>query len=95
MQANRQTMDDAPPLDGNAIAGPLSEYFAVDVTTAVITCGNCGASAEIGSIRVYGGAMGSILRCAHCDNVVLRFVKVRSGTNLDLRGAKTLFFNEG
>jgi len=92
MQADRTTIDDALPLDGNAIAGEFAEYFAADVTTAVITCGGCGASAEIGAIRVYGGSMGTILRCARCDNVLLRFVHVRSGACLDLRGAKSLFF---
>src|SRR5258705_7342397 len=30
-------------LDGNAIAGLLQELFAVEMTTAVGTCGDCGA----------------------------------------------------
>ena len=30
-------------LDGNAIAGVLGELFAVEMTTAVGTCGSCEA----------------------------------------------------
>ena len=29
-------------LDGNAVAGMLGEVFAVEMTTATGTCGNCG-----------------------------------------------------
>ena len=31
-------------LDGNAVAGMLQEVFAVEMTTATGTCGNCGAT---------------------------------------------------
>ncbi|QBJ89072.1 hypothetical protein D0Z67_01195 [Streptomyces seoulensis] len=30
-------------LDGNALAGPLSELFAVDLTVATRRCAHCGA----------------------------------------------------
>ena len=90
MATLQQMTDDIVPLDGNAIAGTLSEIFAVDVTVATITCGHCGATAEIGAIRVYGGAMGSILRCAHCDNAVMRLVRTPKAATLDLRGARSL-----
>ena len=55
------------PLDGNAAAGLLSELFAVDVTTAVLTCGGCGAVAALAEAKVYGG-MGVVFRCAGCDS---------------------------
>ena len=35
-------------LDGNAIAGLLQEVFAVEMTTAIGTCGGCGAAAPVG-----------------------------------------------
>ncbi len=85
-----QPIDDFAPLDGNAIAGMLSDLFVGDVTTAILTCGQCGASAELGTIHVYGGAMGAILRCIHCDNAVLRFVQTPAGSALDMRGARGL-----
>ena len=56
------TNQDALPLDGNAAAGILSEIFALDMTEASVTCGGCGAVAEIGAARLYGGTMGAIFR---------------------------------
>lgn len=81
----------AIPLDGNAAAGLLRELFTFDVTTARVTCGGCGAIAQIGEVRVYGGPMGAIFRCDHCDTVVMRCVRTRVGYWLDMQGARNLF----
>ena len=69
MSMDRQSGD---ALDGNAAGGRLRELFALDVTAAEIICDGCGAITEVGAVRSYGGAMGAVLRCAHCDTVVLR-----------------------
>jgi hypothetical protein len=61
-------------LDGNAIAGLLQEVFAVEMTTAIGTCGTCGATEAVGAIHVFRGA-GIVLRCPHCDNTLLTIVK--------------------
>jgi hypothetical protein len=90
MPGRQQSVDDVLPLDGNAVGGALAELFAIDITSAVIICGGCATSAEIGAIRVYGGTMGAILRCAHCDNVVLRFVRTPTRSILDMRGTRAL-----
>jgi hypothetical protein len=82
---------DMLPLDGNAAGGLLRELFALDVTAAEITCGGCGTVAPIGAIRVYGGTMGAVLRCAHCDTAVLRIAHTPAGLSLDMRGARRLF----
>ncbi|MGA2568773.1 MAG: DUF6510 family protein [Pseudolabrys sp.] len=79
------------PLDGNAAGGRLRELFALDMTAAEIICDGCGAVAEIGAVRVFGGAMGAILRCAHCDTVVLRLTHTPAGLWLDMRGTRRLF----
>jgi hypothetical protein len=39
-------------LDGNAIAGLLQEVFAVEMTTAIGTCGECGAAGPVGAVHV-------------------------------------------
>jgi Family of unknown function (DUF6510) len=39
--------------DGNALAGPLREIFAVDVTAAVGQCVSCGLIGPIAILRVY------------------------------------------
>jgi len=79
------------PLDGNSAAGLLRELFAVDVTSASITCVGCGTVAEIGRERAYGGTMGAVLRCFRCDAVVMRVVRTPAGCWLDMQGARTLF----
>jgi hypothetical protein len=87
--------DAAIPLDGNAVAGLLGEVFASEMTVAVITCGGCGATAPIGEVHVFGGRMGAILRCSHCDTAVFRLARTPRGTWLDLRGARSLLVPGG
>lgn len=69
------------PLDGNAIAGDLFVHFGREMTTAIGTCGHCGAHGPLGELRVYGRAPGTVVRCPGCDNVVI--VLVRSSIHLD------------
>jgi hypothetical protein len=64
---------DALMLDGNAVAGLLREVFTVEMTTALGTCGSCGATEAVGAIHVYRGA-GLVLRCPHCDTVLMKIV---------------------
>ncbi len=88
MSMHRQ---DDGPLDGNAAGGRLRELFALDMTAAEIVCDGCGAVAEVGAARAYGGSMGAILRCAYCDTVVLRLTHTPAGLWLDMRGTRRLF----
>ena len=76
-------------LDGNAIAGLLQEVFAVEMTTAIGTCGRCGAAGPLGAAHVHRGA-GIVLRCPHCDNVLAKIVKNESRAWIDARGIRTL-----
>lgn len=82
---------EASVLDGNSAAGLLSELFAVEITAAQITCGGCEAVAPMGSLRLYGGRMGAIFRCAHCDTAVLRLVRTAEGYWLEMKGTRSLF----
>ena len=76
-------------LDGNAIAGLLQEVFAVEMTTAVGTCGGCGTPGPVGAVRVYRGG-GIVLRCSHCGNTLAKIVKSDSRAWIDLTGIRTL-----
>jgi hypothetical protein len=76
-------------LDGNAAAGILQELFAVEMTTAVGTCDNCGAAGEVGGVRLYRGA-GVVLRCPHCDALLMKIVTDGSRSWIDIRGLRTL-----
>lgn len=80
---------DALMLDGNAVAGVLQEIFAIEMTTALGTCGGCGATEPVGAIHVYRGA-GIVLRCPHCDNVLVKIVKGRTRVWVAFPGTKAL-----
>lgn len=76
--------------DGNALAGPLREIFAVDVTVAIGRCVNCGRTGPVAELRVYRHAPGLVARCPGCDGVVLRLVRTPDAAFLDLTGALNL-----
>ena len=79
-------------LDGNAAGGLLSEIFAVEITSAIVTCAHCGAFGEMGGARVYGGEMGAIFRCTACDGIVARLARTPEGFTLDMRGMRSLSY---
>jgi hypothetical protein len=79
-------MTDSSYTDGNALAGPLRELFALDLTTATGRCAGCGAENPVATLRVYGPAPGLVARCPSCAEVVLRLVRGPDAAWLDLRG---------
>ena len=80
---------DALMLDGNGIAGLLHEVFAVEMTTTIGTCANCGASEPIGATHCYRGA-GVVIRCPHCENVLAKIVKRDAQTCVDMSGLRAM-----
>ena len=80
---------DALMLDGNALAGLFQEVFAVEMTTALGTCGNCGATDAVGAIHVYRGA-GAVLRCPHCGHALVTIVKADMRAWIGFPGLRTL-----
>ncbi|GAA1615113.1 DUF6510 family protein [Nonomuraea sp. NPDC048882] len=83
----------AEHLDGNALAGPLGEIFAVDVTSATGRCAHCGLAGPVASLLVYGPEPGFVARCPGCEEVVLRVVRGPGAAWLDLRGTVSLRVN--
>lgn len=73
-------------LDGNAVAGPLFEYFGTEMTGAHGACAYCGAPAHIAELSVYAQGPGSVVRCRHCGNVVIVLVKVSNVQKVHLSG---------
>ncbi|PWI13066.1 hypothetical protein DI272_02135 [Streptomyces sp. Act143] len=69
-------MNQPPPhhLDGNCLAGPLSQLFALDPTTARWTCPTCRAPASMSELHVYGPEPGLTGRCPGCAQLALRVV---------------------
>jgi Family of unknown function (DUF6510) len=77
-------------LDGNVLAGALSELFTIDITSAIGQCVSCGTAGAIGQARVYADAPGLVARCPACGQVVLRLVRSPGRAWLDLRGVTCL-----
>jgi hypothetical protein len=73
-------------LDGNAIAGPLFAYFGAEMTTVTGVCGDCGTGAQIAELRVYPRAPGAVVRCRHCDSVVMVIAEIRGRRPVQLDG---------
>jgi hypothetical protein len=80
---------DALMLDGNAVAGLLQEVFSLEMTTALGTCSECGATEQVGAAHVFRGA-GIVLRCPHCDNVLAKIVKQEARVWLDFPGVRAI-----
>jgi hypothetical protein len=76
-------------LDGNAIGGLLLELFGAELTAAPCVCAGCGAREEMARLDVYVGA-GIVVRCRHCESVMLRVVQGHGRTWLDLSGASVI-----
>jgi hypothetical protein len=77
-------------LDGNALAGPLREVFAVDVTVATVRCAGCRRVGVVAELPVYAHAPGLVARCPACEQVVLRLVRGPDRAWLDLHGSAYL-----
>lgn len=77
-------------VDGNALAGPLLEVFALDMTAAIEQCASCGRAGPVATLRVYSRAPGLVARCPGCDEVVLRYLRGPAAAWLDVRGAVSL-----
>ena len=76
-------------LDGNAIGGVMLELFGVELTATPCICAGCGAREEVARLDVYSGA-GIVVRCCHCEAVMIRIVQGGGRTWLDLSGTASL-----
>ena len=77
-------------VDGNELAGPLREVFALDMTVARGQCTACGRTQVMAEVRVYARAPGYVARCPGCDSVLLRVVRGPDRMWLDLTGLRVL-----
>ena len=77
-------------LDGNVLAGPLSEVFNADMTAAVGRCAGCGDNSPLATAIVFLKPAAYVARCHVCDTMLLTLIQ-SSGTNrLDLSGLSGL-----
>lgn len=76
----------ASHIDGNALAGPLSEVFEVDVTVAAVRCEACGDTAVLAQAIVYEKPHALIARCSACDAVLMMVLQKSDATEIDFSG---------
>jgi hypothetical protein len=77
-------------VDGNALAGPLSDIFTVDMTTASGTCASCRDSSPLALAMVYPKPNTFIVRCHVCDSILLTIIQSSRETRIDLAGLASL-----
>ena len=73
-------------LDGNGVAGTLTEVFGAEVTAIARTCGSCGTTAAVGAHRAYRGA-GLVLCCPGCADVAIRIAQLPDRNVVLVRGS--------
>jgi ribosomal protein S27E len=84
-------MDDAELMvDGNALAGALREVFVHEMTSARIACDGCGKVEPIGAEHAYMQAPGVVLRCRHCEDVLLVMTRGGGSYLLGFQGSRWL-----
>ena len=79
-------------LDGNAAARLLQEIFIPEITNAQVECDACGHRAAVWSFYLHAAVMGAVLRCSHCDGIVMRAVHTAHGRWLEMKSARYLRF---
>jgi hypothetical protein len=79
-------------VDGNDLAGTVSEIFRGDLTVARGQCVACGREAMLAEAHVFDRAPGMVARCSGCGSVLLRIVQAPDRAWLDLRGLTYLEF---
>ena len=84
-------MDDADlRVDGNALAGVLGEVFVHEMTSARIACDGCGEVEPIGAEHAYMQAPGIVLRCLHCEDLLLVITRRGGRYRLGFKGSRWL-----
>jgi Family of unknown function (DUF6510) len=77
-------------LDGNSVAGLLTEVFGAEMTTAVATCASCGTAGPVAESAVYLGGPGTVIRCRNCEAVLVVVTQIRGLSCVDLMGIREL-----
>jgi hypothetical protein len=77
-------------LDGNALAGALSEIFTADMTTAITRCATCADTSPIAAAMVFVKPNTYIVRCHVCESMLMTLQLGSHGTRIDLSGLRML-----
>jgi predicted RNA-binding Zn-ribbon protein involved in translation (DUF1610 family) len=72
-------------IDGNGVAGLLSQILAVEPTTVERRCQGCGDTSALGEHLAYEGA-GMVLRCPSCGAVAIGVAVSDDGVSISWSG---------
>jgi Family of unknown function (DUF6510) len=81
-------------LDGNVAAGLFGEIFPIEMTMVRTVCGTCGRMEPTGAQPVYTDAPGMVMRCLHCESVLIKLVHGGGRYWLDMRGVACMQVDE-
>jgi hypothetical protein len=81
-------------LDGNGAAGALREVFIREITSARIACDGCGKVEPIGAEHAYVQAPGIVLRCCHCEDILLVMTHREGNYVLGFKGSRWIEITE-
>jgi Family of unknown function (DUF6510) len=88
-------MDQELMLDGNGAAGAFREVFVHEMTSARIACDGCGEVEFMGAEHAYLQAPGIVLRCRHCEDVLLVMTHREGRYVLGFKGSRWIEIAEG
>ncbi len=74
----------ATAVDGNVLAGLLSEVFTGDATTMVGVCGGCDSHAPLAEAMVEIDERAAIVRCRGCSHTLFTVMRDESGVRVML-----------
>jgi hypothetical protein len=77
-------------VDGNALAGPLSELFRFDLTMTAGECRHCHDVSVLARAMVYLDPSGYVVRCSACGDILMTVVIGPERTWVDLSGVAGL-----
>ncbi|WP_419817268.1 DUF6510 family protein [Glaciibacter flavus] len=77
-------------LDGNALAGVLSEVFTFDPTLARARCANCYSVDVLARAMVYVDGSAFVVRCASCDAVLATVMDGAGRRWVSLKGVSAI-----
>lgn len=75
-------------VDGNALGGLFMEAFGREMTDARGCCASCSKRWVFGALVVYPAGPGDVVRCPHCENVVMVVAALADGPRLYLAGLR-------
>lgn len=77
-------------LDGNVLAGPLSQVMIGEATAARGRCAACGDVAVLAQCVVYAGRGRYVARCRRCDAVLLTIIEADGDVRFTMNGVTAL-----